>query len=123
MVSGSDRHASRWHHGFRIPGAEELTLDHAYRAMAWLGEEVAVGRTTTDAIEEDLSSLKHFPKLQGDRFVRAPDDRDQRFRLIRFAQTAASASQSGLYSARCEVRSKPRGYRGHFADMDRFPCA
>ena len=33
MVSGSDRHASRWHYGFRIPGAEELTLDHAYRAM------------------------------------------------------------------------------------------
>ena len=46
MVSGSDRHASRWHHGFRIPGADELTLDHAYRAMIWLGEEVADGRTT-----------------------------------------------------------------------------
>mgnify|MGYP000393908188 CR=1 FL=1 len=41
MVSGSDRHASRWHQGFRIPGAEELTLDHAYRAMIWLGEEIA----------------------------------------------------------------------------------
>jgi hypothetical protein len=34
MVSGSDRHASRWHHGFRIPGTEDLTLDHAYLAMA-----------------------------------------------------------------------------------------
>lgn len=54
MVSGSDRCASRWHHGFRVPRAEELTLDHAYRAMAWLGEEVAGGRTTTDAIEEEL---------------------------------------------------------------------
>ena len=54
MVSGSDRHASRWHHGFRIPGAAELTLDRAYRAMIWLGEEIADGRTTTDAIEEDL---------------------------------------------------------------------
>jgi hypothetical protein len=54
MVSGSDRHASRWHHGLRIPGAEDLTLDHAYRAMTWLGEEVAEGRTTTDVIEEDL---------------------------------------------------------------------
>ena len=32
-----------------IPGAEELTLDHAYRAMTWLGEEIADGRTTTDA--------------------------------------------------------------------------
>ena len=54
MVSGSDRHASRWHQGFRIPGAEDLTLDHAYLAMAWLGEEIADGRIMTDAIEEDL---------------------------------------------------------------------
>jgi hypothetical protein len=64
MVSGSDRHASRWHHGFRIPGAEELTLDHAYRAMIWLGEEVVDGRTTTDAIEEDL--YRHRQELFGE---------------------------------------------------------
>jgi hypothetical protein len=64
MVSGSDRHASRWHHGFRIPGAEELTLDHAYRAMTWLGEEIANGRTTTDAIEEDL--YRHRQELFGE---------------------------------------------------------
>ena len=63
MVSGSDRHASRWHHGFRIPGAEELMLDHAYRAMIWLGEE-ADGRTTTDAIEEDL--YRHRQELFGE---------------------------------------------------------
>ena len=64
MVSGSDRHASRWHHGFRIPGAEELTLDHAYRAMTWLGDEIADGRTTTDAIEEDL--YRHRQELFGE---------------------------------------------------------
>jgi hypothetical protein len=64
MVSGSDRHASRWHHGFRIPGAEELTLDHAYRAMIWLGEEIADGRTTTEAIEEDL--YRHRQELFGE---------------------------------------------------------
>jgi len=29
-------------------------LDHTYRAMAWLGEEIADGRATTDAIDEDL---------------------------------------------------------------------
>ena len=33
---------------FRIPGAEALTLDHAYMAMAWLGEEIADGRPMTD---------------------------------------------------------------------------
>ena len=64
MVSGSDRHASRWHHGFRIPGAEELTLEHAYRAMIGLGEEIADGRTTTDAIEEDL--YRHRQELFGE---------------------------------------------------------
>src|SRR5580658_9220555 len=37
MVSGSDRHASTWHRGLRIPGAEDLDLDNAYKAMAWLG--------------------------------------------------------------------------------------
>jgi hypothetical protein len=65
MVSGSDRHASRWHYGLlRIPGAEEPTLDHAYRAMTWLGEEeIADGRTTTDAIEEDL--YRHRQELFG----------------------------------------------------------
>jgi Transposase DDE domain len=64
MVSGSDRHASRWHHGFRIPGTEGLTLDHAYRAMAWLGEDLEEGRTTTDAIEEAL--YRHRQELFGD---------------------------------------------------------
>ena len=39
---------------FAFPGAEELTLDCAYRAMSWFGEEIADGRTTTDAIEEGL---------------------------------------------------------------------
>jgi hypothetical protein len=64
MVSGSDRHASRWHHGFRIPGTGDLTLDHAYRAMAWLGEDIEEGRTTTDAVEEALYC--HRQELFGD---------------------------------------------------------
>jgi hypothetical protein len=44
MVSGSDRHASRWRHNFRIPGTEDIRLDHSYLAMAWLGEEIGEGR-------------------------------------------------------------------------------
>jgi hypothetical protein len=54
MVSGSDRHASSWQRGFKIPGAEDLTLDHAYKAMAWLGEDIGEGRIMTEAIEEAL---------------------------------------------------------------------
>lgn len=41
MVSGSDRHASAWRETVAVPGADALTLDHAYKAMAWLGEDVA----------------------------------------------------------------------------------
>ena len=34
MVSGSDRHASTWQQTLEIPGVEDLTLNHAYKAMA-----------------------------------------------------------------------------------------
>jgi Transposase DDE domain len=64
MVSGSDRHASEWRHGFRVPGAEGLNLDHAYKAMAWLGEVDAAGRSTAEAIEEAL--YRHRQPLLGE---------------------------------------------------------
>jgi hypothetical protein len=34
MISGSDRHASTWQQTLDIPGAKDLMLDHAYKAMA-----------------------------------------------------------------------------------------
>ena len=70
MVSGSDRHASRWREALRIPGVENLTLDQVYRAMRWLGEDIAGSgsgaeiRHTTDAIEEEL--YRHRQELFGD---------------------------------------------------------
>jgi hypothetical protein len=54
MVSGSDRHAHEWRNGLRVPGAEGLDLDHAYKAMAWLGAVDGQGRSTAEAIEEAL---------------------------------------------------------------------
>jgi hypothetical protein len=68
MVSGSDRHASTWQQTIEIPGAEEVTLDHAYKAMAWLGETIdgqdsAQPRHCTDAIEEAL--YQHRKSLFG----------------------------------------------------------
>jgi hypothetical protein len=59
MVSGSDRHASSWRESVEIPGTEALTLDHAYKAMAWLGASITTmtdsqPRSRTDAIEEAL---------------------------------------------------------------------
>jgi hypothetical protein len=64
MVSGSDRHAAGWHQRLRLPGAEALTLKQAYKAMAWLGEEVEPGRYVTDAIEEAL--YRHRQPLFGE---------------------------------------------------------
>jgi hypothetical protein len=59
MVSGSDRHASTWRETVTVPGAEAITLDHAYKAMAWLGEDITAPgdsqrRSCTDEIEEAL---------------------------------------------------------------------
>ena len=58
MVSGSDRHASTWQNNVYIPGADSLTLDHAYKAMAWLGEDIGAtgsrARCRTEVIEEAL---------------------------------------------------------------------
>ena len=59
FASGSDRAAEAWKENYHIPGAEELALQHLYRAMAWLGEEIGEGvlgtpRCTKDLIEEAL---------------------------------------------------------------------
>jgi hypothetical protein len=64
FVGGSDRAADRWREDYRIGGIDGLTLHHLYRAMAWLGEELAAkdqdGRTlfaprcTKDLVEERL---------------------------------------------------------------------
>jgi hypothetical protein len=64
MISGSDRSADAWREDYRIEGTEELALHHFYRAMGWLGEELAdedqAGRTPfaprclKDLVEERL---------------------------------------------------------------------
>jgi transposase len=62
FASGSDRAAERWRENYLISGAETLELQHLYRAMAFLGEEVeprqeaatSPPRCLKDAIEEVL---------------------------------------------------------------------
>ena len=63
MISGSDRHASDWCSGVRVPGAEGFDLDHAYKAMAWLGAVDEAGRSTAKAVEEAL--YRHRQPLFG----------------------------------------------------------
>ena len=51
MRPGSDRQCDRWQEDYRIEGAEEISLHHYYRAMAWLGEE----------LDEDTSRMAKTP--------------------------------------------------------------
>ena len=41
MVCGSDRFCEQWRRDYLIEGVDGLDLHHLYRAMAWLGEELA----------------------------------------------------------------------------------
>ena len=64
FAPGSDRAAETWKDDYQIDGCDSLQLHHLYRAMGWLGEELAddqqAGRTpfaprcTKDRIEEGL---------------------------------------------------------------------
>jgi hypothetical protein len=61
MMSGSDRACEKWLDAYLIDGADGLGLHQLYRAMAWLGEELAdqsgatrAPRRTKDVIEETL---------------------------------------------------------------------
>ena len=61
FVSGSDRSCDKWMADYRIEGIDGLQLQHLYRAMAWLGEEIAptaagalAPRCIKDLIEERL---------------------------------------------------------------------
>ena len=47
FAQGSDRAADKWKRDHRIRGADDLSLHHLYRAMAWLGE-------SKDAVEASL---------------------------------------------------------------------
>ena len=63
---GSDRAAEKWRHGVVINGVGELELHQLYRAMGWLGDELAdqsgrglAPRTTKDLVEERLFALRN----------------------------------------------------------------
>ena len=66
MEPGSDRAAEKWRSAYSIGGMDAIDLHHLYRAMAWLGEELAdqqgrglVPRTHKDLIEEHLFAKRH----------------------------------------------------------------
>lgn len=62
LKSGSDRDCIRWQRDYNLIGMESLQLQHFYRAMGWLGDELDdqkdatpfSPRCTKDLIEEEL---------------------------------------------------------------------
>lgn len=62
MISGSDRFCHQWRRDFAVAGTDGIELHHLYRAMAFLGEELAdqtgaselSPRCSKDLIEEDM---------------------------------------------------------------------
>lgn len=62
FVSGSDRSCGRWRRDYVIEGMEELSLHHLYRAMAFVGQQLADQKDATpfaprcikDLIEEGV---------------------------------------------------------------------
>ena len=65
FVSGSDRFCEKWQRDYLISGVEKLELHQLYRAMGFLGEEIAdqkdrapfAPRCTKDVIEERMLRL------------------------------------------------------------------
>jgi transposase len=73
---GSDRAADKWKNGYEIEECEDLQLHHLYRAMGWLGDDLArkeqtdktpfAPRCNKDLIEEALFARRRdlFTQLQ-----------------------------------------------------------
>jgi hypothetical protein len=63
-LSGSDRSCDRWLQGYRVAGLDGLDLHHLYRAIAWLGEELAdqQGRTRAPRAIKDLVEERLFAR-------------------------------------------------------------
>jgi hypothetical protein len=88
FASGSDRAADKWKRGHRIDAANELSLHHLYRAMAWLGRnkdsvEKALFMSTRDLFTEldmvffDTTSI-YFEGRGGDTLGQYGHSKDHR---------------------------------------------
>ena len=63
-ISGSDRACDKWLEGYRVAGLDGIDLHHLYRAIAWLGEELAdqEGRTRAPRAIKDLVEERLFAR-------------------------------------------------------------
>jgi hypothetical protein len=58
VVSGSDRACDKWLDAYQIDGADRLGLHQLYRAMAWLGEELADQSGATRAVRRNKDLIE-----------------------------------------------------------------
>ena len=60
----SDRACDKWLEGYRVAGLDGIDLHHLYRAIAWLGEELAdqEGRTRAPRAIKDLVEERLFAR-------------------------------------------------------------
>src|SRR4051794_11439877 len=67
VVSGSDRACNAWLDAYAIDGVGARELHHLYRAMAWLGEELAAqsGATRAPQRTKDLIEEALFERRRG----------------------------------------------------------
>ena len=63
-ISGSDRACDKWLEDYRVAGLDGIDLHHLYRAIAWLGEELAdqEGRTRAPRVIKDLVEERLFAR-------------------------------------------------------------
>ena len=98
---GSDRAAEKWRHGLVIDGVADLDLHHLYRAMGWLGEELA-----------DQEWARHWP---------ADHQGSRRGAAVRRAQQPVQRTEPGFSSSTTSLYFEGAGGRslgqyGHSKD-------
>jgi hypothetical protein len=62
FVSASDRSCEKWMTDYRIEGIDGLQLHHLYRAMPWLGEEIAPAAALAPRCVKDLLEERLFER-------------------------------------------------------------
>ena len=85
---GSDRAADRWRLDYRIGGVEGLDLHHLYRAMAWLGGELAEDQQDACQWRRDFPQ-KWRPKIPQSGGLAISRGRDRRLHSLAAGRDAS----------------------------------
>ena len=113
FAPGSDRSCFQWKDKYVVDGIEGLELHHAYRAMAWLGEELGEEEQEPSEVDEDGEALDAPPSprcvkdVVEERLFARRRDLFSRLELVFFDTTSICFEGEGGESL---------GQRGHSKD-------